>query len=127
MGAWSYDELKNHVGHDVIVAHYAGDGPFANVAVECETCGCVLFDYDNTDGEDYPIPIDIETEEDGSVYIYGYGQEIVMWSSDEFAEGPEAIIAAFNAIDYGHHYGAHALAKSIGKKWNGSEWAVDRG
>ena len=47
MGAWNYDELKGHIGHKLVCVGYGRkeDDP-DNVAVECETCGEVLFDYD---------------------------------------------------------------------------------
>ena len=51
MSASSFSELKEHVGHCVRVVQYANcneaNPPIANVAVECEDCGCVLVDYDN--------------------------------------------------------------------------------
>lgn len=37
-----FADLKGHVGHDIACVSY-GD---ANVAVECETCGEVLIDFD---------------------------------------------------------------------------------
>ena len=46
MGAWSYKELKSHIGHNVVVVAYGEADDPANVAVECEDCGEVLFDYD---------------------------------------------------------------------------------
>jgi len=49
MGAWDYEDLKRHVGHEIVCVTY-GDGPNdqspANVAVECETCNEVLLDFD---------------------------------------------------------------------------------
>lgn len=38
-----YDLLKRHVGHHVVIAEY-GDG--VNISLECEKCGCVIFDTD---------------------------------------------------------------------------------
>lgn len=38
-----YDLLKRHVGHNVVISDY-GDG--ANMSLECEDCGCVIFDTD---------------------------------------------------------------------------------
>ena len=52
MGAHSYDDLKNHIGHEVVcVAYGAGENEQspANVAVECETCHEVLLDFDKHD------------------------------------------------------------------------------
>lgn len=42
MSAQNYTELVAHAGHDIVCVTY-GD---VNVAVECETCGEVLLDYD---------------------------------------------------------------------------------
>jgi len=38
-----YSDLKEHLGHKIVVAEY-GDGD--NIAIECEDCGCVLVDFD---------------------------------------------------------------------------------
>jgi len=46
MGVHSYNELKAHIGHNVVIVAYGDPDDPANVAVECEDCGCVLFDYD---------------------------------------------------------------------------------
>lgn len=43
MAAHTYEDLAEHVGHEIVCVEY-GDG--ANVAVECETCGTVLLDFD---------------------------------------------------------------------------------
>lgn len=42
-----FADLRRHVGHDIACVGY-GDLPM-NVAVECETCGEVLMDYDRPD------------------------------------------------------------------------------
>lgn len=36
MGAHSFEDLINHIGHDIVCVTY-GDPPI-NVAIECETC-----------------------------------------------------------------------------------------
>lgn len=46
MGAWNYAQLKRHVGHNVVCVSYANG---ENVAIECEDCCEVLFDYDAED------------------------------------------------------------------------------
>jgi hypothetical protein len=50
MGAHSYSDLKAHVGHELACVEYGPEheheGDPANVAVECNTCGCVLMDFD---------------------------------------------------------------------------------
>ena len=43
MSANSYQELMQHVGHDIEAITY---GNFGNVAIECTTCYEVLIDYD---------------------------------------------------------------------------------
>jgi hypothetical protein len=53
MGAWDYEDLKRHLGHDIeCVACGPGgnDQSPANVAIECITCGEVLFDFDCEEG-----------------------------------------------------------------------------
>lgn len=51
MGAHSYEDLRHHIGHKIACVCYGQgheyEGDPANVAVECETCGEVLLDYDN--------------------------------------------------------------------------------
>jgi hypothetical protein len=65
MGAWSYEELKEHVGHRVVCVCYSNEPDIltargrlrkgrkpASVSIECETCNCVLLSYDRPwDGE----------------------------------------------------------------------------
>ncbi len=43
MAVDNYDELVTHVGHNIVVVNYGCD----NVAVECEDCHIILFDYDS--------------------------------------------------------------------------------
>jgi len=45
----SFDEIVTHVGHNVIVVGYGregGGGQYENVAIECETCDCLLLEWD---------------------------------------------------------------------------------
>jgi hypothetical protein len=44
----SFDELVAHVGHNVIVVGYGREeqNQYVHVALECETCGRVLFEWD---------------------------------------------------------------------------------
>jgi hypothetical protein len=52
MAAHSYDELLSHIGHDIeCVAYGSKQHGAANIAVECITCGEVLFDFDKPDEE----------------------------------------------------------------------------
>ena len=38
-----YDFLRQHIGHDIVVACYGGEGEDPeNIAIECETCNTVL-------------------------------------------------------------------------------------
>lgn len=49
MGVSGYDDLRNHIGHNVVVVCYGKEGQDPqNVAVECEDCGEVLFDFDKS-------------------------------------------------------------------------------
>ena len=47
MSVLNYQELAKHRGHKIEVIGYYDE----NVAVECEDCFEVLFDYDNKEGE----------------------------------------------------------------------------
>jgi hypothetical protein len=53
MGASSFHDLVQHVGHDVVVVFYGPPENPQNAAVECLTCSEVLLDFDN-DGGDAP-------------------------------------------------------------------------
>lgn len=59
MGVHTFDDLKAHIGHELVCVGYgdvliknkkgklvAGSGPLCNVAIECETCNEVLLDFD---------------------------------------------------------------------------------
>jgi len=47
MAAYSFEDIKEHIGHEIECAGYYGDDNNPqNVAVECITCGMVLFDLD---------------------------------------------------------------------------------
>ena len=49
MAVHNFTDLRQHVGHDVVVVTYRASGNVSplNVAVECETCCEVLIDFDN--------------------------------------------------------------------------------
>jgi len=54
MGAWSFEELRRHIGHEITCTAYSDLlGHVYNVAVECENCNEVLLDFDNP--EPHPI------------------------------------------------------------------------
>lgn len=61
MSATNYEDLKNHVGHEIVCVDYVGQ----NVAIECITCSEVLMDYDE-DGyeEDDGQPDDYTEQHD---------------------------------------------------------------
>ena len=43
----TFDEIANHVGHEVIVVGYGRHGKvYAGVAIECVTCDCALLEWD---------------------------------------------------------------------------------
>jgi hypothetical protein len=41
------DEAAYHIGHKIVCVGYGRARSPANVAIECETCGMVLADWDN--------------------------------------------------------------------------------
>ncbi len=46
MSCNSYDELREHIGHDIVCVCYGVEGEAPdNVAIECRTCNEVLMDY----------------------------------------------------------------------------------
>jgi len=54
MSAYTFDDMRNHIGHKIVCVGYGDEeyvkrGDLANVAVECEDCGMVLFDLDPDD------------------------------------------------------------------------------
>ena len=67
MGTWNYDQLRTHVGHKIVCVGYGeidydlNSETLWNVAVECETCGCVLFDYDHPEAEEEKQPMWIDS------------------------------------------------------------------
>lgn len=54
MSVANYSELAAHHGHKVGVVVYAGA---RNAAVECETCGEVLFDFDRHGEGEHPAAL----------------------------------------------------------------------
>ena len=49
MGVTSFEELMNHLGHDIEIVMYGN--PPINVAIECLTCNEVLIDFDKEDSD----------------------------------------------------------------------------
>jgi hypothetical protein len=52
------------------------------------------------------------------VVVYGLGEELVSWISDEWEEDNDVFEAIKNAIRIGTEKGAHSLASVIGKEWD---------
>ena len=46
-----FEELLPHVGHELVCVNYGIGYVDHNVAIECNTCGCVLIDFDNPEKE----------------------------------------------------------------------------
>ncbi len=51
MSCNSYEDLKRHIGHKLVIACYGTEeerieGNPENIAIECETCNEVLLDFD---------------------------------------------------------------------------------
>lgn len=44
--------MQEHVGHDIVCVNYYDGVTLASVALECETCGCVLLCPDEDEWED---------------------------------------------------------------------------
>lgn len=75
MGVSSYDDLRSHIGHKVAVVCYGKEGQDPhNVAIECEDCGCVLFDFDRPN-KPYVIVGIKEMDEATGEYLY--------WSNED--------------------------------------------
>ena len=51
MSANTFEEMRGHIGHNIVCVRYGQDDECVNVAIECETCGEVLFDLH--EGESY--------------------------------------------------------------------------
>ena len=46
MSVSGYDDLRSHIGHNIVCVGYgSGHEDPDNVAIECETCNCVLLDF----------------------------------------------------------------------------------
>ena len=49
MSVRTFEELMEHVDHDVNITAYGTSAHPLNIAVECDSCGEVLWDIDNPD------------------------------------------------------------------------------
>jgi len=47
MGVYDYQSLRAHYGHRIVCAGYGTAPNFDNIALECETCGEVLVDFNH--------------------------------------------------------------------------------
>jgi hypothetical protein len=53
MSVETYKDLKQHYGHEVVVAQYTdSEGDAAAYAVECNDCDEVILNYDKEDASD---------------------------------------------------------------------------
>ena len=52
MSVSNFEELKHHIGHNIVCVGYGHPADPANVAVECEDCNEVLLDYNHPDYDD---------------------------------------------------------------------------
>ena len=51
MAAYTFEDLREHIGHNIECVCYGQEGQDPeNIAVECNTCGCVLFDLNQDEG-----------------------------------------------------------------------------
>lgn len=46
MGVSNFKELKTHIGHKFSCVSYGSNKETWNVALECETCNCIIMDFD---------------------------------------------------------------------------------
>lgn len=59
----NFKRLSHHVGHNIVCVMYGETNDtqaLCNVAIECETCGEVLIDYDNPELEEPNTQPDID-------------------------------------------------------------------
>ena len=47
-----YQDLKEHIGHKIVVAGYGNLVDPVNIAIECKDCGEVLLSFDKPENED---------------------------------------------------------------------------
>lgn len=81
-----YNDLMEHQGHHLVVVAYGNEEkPNVNVAIECETCDCVLVDFDRP-ANDYTIEECIENL-NSSIETWGEGETnkkmIAAYSNDK--------------------------------------------
>lgn len=58
MGAWNFEQLKQHIGHKIVCVGY-GREETVNVAIECEDCNEVLFDFDKDEEDEVTVKMDL--------------------------------------------------------------------
>jgi hypothetical protein len=47
----AYKDLKHHIGHDIVIVGYGDENEPENIAIECESCGEVIADFDAPESE----------------------------------------------------------------------------
>lgn len=106
-----YRELLPHVRHEVVVVAYGhpDDTEPDNVAIECETCGSVLIDFDHPKGGHLQVAAPEPEYEwvaltfDPEAVGGSLEADFVIWgpypTSDEAATRGEEI-ATMNGVDY---------------------------
>ena len=53
MSATNFDQLSQHIGHDIQCVSYGNDEVgIVNVAIECKTCNEVLLDFDDVEEDE---------------------------------------------------------------------------
>jgi hypothetical protein len=52
MGVSNFKELKDHIGHKFSCVGYECDDQIWNVALECETCNCVIIDFEEEETDE---------------------------------------------------------------------------
>ena len=62
MGAHNYEQLKEHIGHEIVCVCYGKNNHPENVAIECNTCQVVILDFNRVSEEDPCIRKGIKCE-----------------------------------------------------------------
>lgn len=54
-----YRDLKDHLGHEIVVVAYGDDAAPDNIAIECRDCGTVLLDANRQPARIYTVEWDL--------------------------------------------------------------------
>jgi len=119
--AKSLDTLEEKADRDFCVTpqDWITIGGFSNTLSVVSPYGSILKIEQVTD-----IPPIVVDADDNGVTIYGRGQQIVAWTTDEWIEDPSVTISIANAIRVGYECGADMLAHTIRLEWKGTNWTV---